>query len=66
LKKNLKERLTAQQARDHPFFKKHEDELNTSVQSIDADVLTALRGNAASSQLKKAALNLLVKHLEPS
>jgi calcium-dependent protein kinase len=74
LQVDVKKRVTAREAMDHPWIKAGDD-LNKSIkrgetveldQHLNLEVVQALKKYRGESLLKKAAMNVLVKHLGPT
>ena len=71
---DVKKRITARDAMDHPWIKAGDD-LNKNIKrgetvefdtSLNKEVIEALKKYRGESLLKKAAMNVLVKHLGPT
>ncbi len=61
-----KDRLTGKQALEHAWFKKYGTAgKDAGDQVLDPEVVNSLRAFRGQSKLKKAALNVLVKMLNP-
>ena len=61
-----KKRITAEKALQHPWFKKFmSSNSNSQLIVIDPEIMAKLKSFKGTSKLKKAALNVLVKMLNP-
>jgi hypothetical protein len=61
-----RKRISAEKALKHDWFSKILSLPSESLQVLNKDVLERLREFKGSSKLKKAALNVLVKMLNPT
>lgn len=64
---NRKDRYSGKQALDHPWFKKFGTEAGETGEDfvLDPNVVKSLRAFRGQSKLKKAALNVLIKMVNP-
>ncbi len=68
LQSDVKKRLTARASLKHPWFEKFLDSniANADQVAISPEVINNLREFRGQSKLKKAALNILVKMINPN
>lgn len=65
LEADTKKRYTAEQCLKHEWFKVAKEMVNDEKDALDPEILSNLANFKGSSSLKKAAMNLLVKTLNP-